>query len=42
MCQSLKARWLQMSAIDKLKFIIQQLKIKIQTTATKMVGGRKK
>jgi len=42
MCQSLKVRWLQMSAIDKLKFIIQQLKIKIQTTATMFFGGRKK
>jgi len=42
MCQSLKVRWLQMSAIDKLKFIIQQLKIKIQTIATIFVRGGKK
>lgn len=31
-----------MSAIDKLKFIIQQLKIKIQTTATIIFRGGKK
>lgn len=31
-----------MSWIDKLKIAIWDLKVRIQTIATKMVGGRKK
>lgn len=42
MYQNLRARWLIVSWIDKLKVAIWDLKVRIQTIATIMIKGGKK